>query len=210
VFHNHFQNYFLLPSFRVFQREVFLPQTISPTFASGGNPLFSMIPISLEELSPLLGGGSSVKSAAVTLLLDRCMMTFSLNHLISNLPANIIVLHQVASHEKNKRKLAKRVLRALVELLPGTTDQVNRYAMATLCQLIADHDKRKLKICEYGIVPKACWLLLQDPKRHTDCKYWCIMLLHHLSLTELATNYLIEHRVVHVLAQMVYRHTDCM
>ena len=115
-----------------------------------------------------------------------------------------IALHQLSQHETNKSILVKRkVLKILAKSLKFETDEItNRHSVACLYQLVADHDKRKAKLCGYNVVEHLTRLLGEYPDRYNDLKYWIVCLLHQLCLTESVTNYLIDAKVIYLMVEV--------
>ncbi|KAJ3352612.1 hypothetical protein HDU91_005985, partial [Kappamyces sp. JEL0680] len=123
-----------------------------------------------------------------------------------------IALHQLTNQgsdagltkEKNQSILVKRkVLKFLVRSLKTVQDETtNRYAVACIHHLVSGHDRRKVKICGYGVVEQLVRILLEQPQRYSDLKYWSIVLIHQLTSTEAVTNYLIENRVIFLLVDL--------
>jgi hypothetical protein len=98
----------------------------------------------------------------------------------------------------NKSILVKnKVLKKLARNLEISHPALNRFTLSTIHLLISDHEKRKIKICSYNIVPKLKMYLENfEPEKFSDLKYSCIMLIYQFSMVDATVKYLIEHKIV--------------
>lgn len=96
--------------------------------------------------------------------------------------------------------MKRKVLKILTRSFKIEKDEItNRHAVATLYQLVVDHDRRKIKLCRYNAVEHLTRFIKENPDRYNDLKYWCVMLLHQLCLAESVTDYLIESKVIFLM-----------
>ncbi|KAJ3085450.1 hypothetical protein HK102_014157 [Quaeritorhiza haematococci] len=104
----------------------------------------------------------------------------------------VATLQQLTKHgkflqkEDNRSVLVKLgVLKILTRVLStDSPEATHRYAVVALFRLVSNNDRRKVKIVKYGALDPLINFLLVSPTHSSDLKYWSLLLVHQLSLTD--------------------------
>ncbi|KAG2186582.1 hypothetical protein INT44_002806 [Umbelopsis vinacea] len=109
--------------------------------------------------------------------------------------------------EANKKKLVDAgALDVLVGVLKRDEEDIpestHRSSAVALCDLIQSHDDRKIHILEIGVLDPLKRILTSETIRNNELKYWSLMVLHQVSLSEPFHRPLITNGFVAILAKM--------
>ncbi|KAJ3191602.1 hypothetical protein HK101_007565 [Irineochytrium annulatum] len=116
----------------------------------------------------------------------------------------IATIQQLTKTDENRPLLYRwGVLQLLVHIIcTKNTESTYRHAVVSLYRLVSNKDKRKLKIVRYGVLRPLITFLSDSPTHSNDLKYWTLLLVHQLSLTETLHKSLVRHGFIALLAKM--------
>ncbi|KAI8804237.1 armadillo-type protein [Cladochytrium replicatum] len=152
-----------------------------------------------------------LQESAIRLLLDRAMSDEHLPDILRACKSSnedlqkmaVATVQQMTKHEDNRRPLVRAgVLKILTQVISSKNEASRRYAIVALYRLVSSHDKRKVKIVQYGVLDPLLGFLLSSPSHSNDIKYWSLLLIHQFCLTEKLHSLLIERDIVPTLGLM--------
>jgi hypothetical protein len=170
--------------------------------------------IDLKDLETLIKSNiSDIKAIAVDIVLDRAMSSEHLHFMLNSIQNGniekreeaLIAIQLLSQNFRNRSILVRqKALKIIVRALKiPSSDQAHKHAVVALFHLVQDNDKRRVKLCSYNIVTILYHFLRTNPKRNSDLKYWCILLLHQLALTDALLDHLIEKGLMFVFVDMI-------
>ncbi|KAI8091717.1 hypothetical protein BDF21DRAFT_410072 [Thamnidium elegans] len=117
-------------------------------------------------------------------------------------------LQLLTRKENNKAALLEAgALGVLVDALkctdPEMKEVTQRYVAVAICDLIQGSDLNKYSILELGVLDPIKRILTSDEIRNNELKYWTLMILYQISLSDPLPKALIENGFVSLLARMV-------
>ncbi|KAM3582119.1 hypothetical protein VKS41_005548 [Umbelopsis sp. WA50703] len=136
-------------------------------------------------------------------VIQACRLTETVEYQIKGISA----LQLLSRTEANKKKLVDAgALDVLVDMLKSVDKDIpeatHRSAAVALCDLIQSHDDRKIHILETGVLDPLKRILTSETLRNNELKYWSLMVLHQVSLSEPFHRPLITNGFVAILAKM--------
>jgi len=173
--------------------------------------------ISLQALSELTKASNvSLRDSAMKILLDRAISDDFLPDIIKACKTDldndiqkkaICTIQQLAKQEENRQILVKHgILKILTELLANKKKNHLRLSVVTsIFHIIQENDDNKRAIVNYGILDSIFKILSSTPNCNNDLKYWTLLILHQLSLTEELHNKMVEKGFIKLLAQLARR-----
>lgn len=173
--------------------------------------------ISLQALSELTKASNvSLRDSAMKILLDRAISDDFLPDIIRACKTDldndiqkkaICTIQQLAKQEENRPILVKHgILKILTELLANKKKNHLRLSVVTsIFHIIQENDDNKRAIVNYGILDSIFKILSSTPNCNNDLKYWTLLILHQLSLTEELHNKMVEKGFIKLLAQLARR-----
>jgi hypothetical protein len=173
--------------------------------------------ISLQALSELTKASNvSLKDSAMKILLDRAISDDFLPDIIKACKTDldndiqkkaICTIQQLAKQEENRPILVKHgILKILTELLANKKKSHLRLSVVTsIFHIIQENDDNKKAIVNYGILDSIFKILSSTPNCNNDLKYWTLLILHQLSLTEELHGKMVEKGFIKLLAQLARR-----
>ncbi|XJO78651.1 hypothetical protein BDV3_003058 [Batrachochytrium dendrobatidis] len=170
--------------------------------------------LSLEALAELSRSGNLLlQDSASQILLDRAMSGEHLPYILKActlqhdpimLRMGIHAVQQLAQDEENRPVLIRmKALKILVRSLNfQTNDDTRRYAISAIFSLITNDERSKHKIVQYGVLGPLTHFLSATPKLNSDLKYWALLLLHQISISEDMHFIMVKHNVIELLARV--------
>ncbi|KAJ2996320.1 hypothetical protein HDV02_006641 [Globomyces sp. JEL0801] len=189
--------------------------------------------ISLEDLSSLLKSqtinmkkryNATANASALKIIVDRALSGKHLRYILDavqsdnesrKLKALVVVKHLSQNGilylmvlnftDRNKTILVNmKTLKILVKALKSDMpEELQKTAVASIYQLILENDNRKAKAASYGLIEVLCSFLNNRPARYSDLKYWSILVLHQLCVTDKLFEQLFDNKVIFILADML-------
>ncbi|KAJ3126866.1 hypothetical protein HK098_007070, partial [Nowakowskiella sp. JEL0407] len=127
----------------------------------------------------------------------------------------VATIQQLTKYDENKRLLLKSgVLRILCNILKSQVHETtHRYAIIAVFRLVSNDGMelmnqclnihiRKDKVVSYGILVPLCGFISASVSLSNDLKYWSLLLIHQLSLTESLHEALIDKGMVPILGNL--------
>ncbi|KAI8329366.1 hypothetical protein EDC96DRAFT_529431 [Choanephora cucurbitarum] len=116
-------------------------------------------------------------------------------------------LQLLTRKENNKTALLEAgALSVLVDALkctdPEMKEVTQRYVAVAICDLIQGNDINKQLTLELGVLEPIKRILSSDQIRNNELKYWTLMILYQISLSEPLPRVLIDYGFVSLLAKM--------
>ncbi|ORX41985.1 ARM repeat-containing protein [Piromyces finnis] len=173
--------------------------------------------ISLQALSELTKASNvSLRDSAMKILLDRAISDDFLPDIIKACKTDldndiqkkaICTVQQLSKQEENRPILVKHgILKILTELLANKKKNYLRLSVVTsIFHIIQENDDNKRAIVNYGILDSIYRILSSTPNCNNDLKYWTLLILHQLSLTEELHNKMVDRGFIKLLAQLARR-----
>ncbi|KAL0073218.1 armadillo-type protein [Phycomyces blakesleeanus] len=161
-------------------------------------------------------GDVNVKSSAVKIILERAMSDAYLPIIISacrnDQPVEdrsnaLTTLQLLTRRERNKPGLlAAGALDVLVEALrctePDMKETTKRYVAVAICDLIQGNDANKYAIIDLGVLDPVKTILTSTDIRNNELKYWTLMILYQISLSDPFPKVLIRSGFIGLIAKM--------
>ncbi|KAI9480390.1 MAG: hypothetical protein EXX96DRAFT_562409 [Benjaminiella poitrasii] len=173
--------------------------------------------IRLKSLAYLTQSNNvNIRSSSVKIILERAMSPTYLPKIIAacnkDQPIEIRTkalpaLQLLTRKENNKAVLiAEDALEVLVDALkctdPSMEEVTQRYAAVAICDLIQGSDINKYRILELGVLESIKRILTSEEIRNNELKYWTLMILYQISLSDPLPKVLTETGFVRLLARM--------
>ncbi|CEG74833.1 hypothetical protein RMATCC62417_09971 [Rhizopus microsporus] len=173
--------------------------------------------INLDSLAYLMQSpNANIQSSAAKIILERAMSATHLPKIIAacadDQPMDIrskslYSLQLLTRKEGNKAALLQAgALNVLVDALkctdPDMKEVTQRYVAVAICDLIQGSDINKYKILELGILEPIKRILTSKSIRNNELKYWTLMILYQISLSDPLPHVLIDNGFVSLLAKM--------
>ncbi|KAI7904924.1 uncharacterized protein BX663DRAFT_501050 [Cokeromyces recurvatus] len=173
--------------------------------------------IRLKSLAYLTQSNNvNIQSSSVKIILERAMSPTYLPKIITacskDQPIEIRskalpALQLLTRKENNKAVLiAEGALEVLVDALkctdPNMKEVTKRYAAVAVCDLIQGSDINKYRILELGILESIKQILTSEEIRNNELKYWTLMILYQISLSDPLPKVLTENEFVSLIARM--------
>ncbi|KAI9328201.1 hypothetical protein DFJ73DRAFT_862136 [Zopfochytrium polystomum] len=116
----------------------------------------------------------------------------------------ISTIQQLSKNEANRSLLVRwGVLKMLAHVLVmPNTETTYRNAVVTLYRLISNKARRKRVAVKLGVLNPLMRFLTSYPTHSNDLKYWSLLLVHQLSLSESLHPILLEKGLIPILGQM--------
>ncbi|KAI8370486.1 uncharacterized protein BYT42DRAFT_582594 [Radiomyces spectabilis] len=158
----------------------------------------------------------NIQNSAVKIVFERAMSEEYLPSIIEACKKEqpiesrskaLAVLQLLTRRDQNKTALLSAgALPVLVDALkstePGMAEITQRYVAVAICDLIQGSDLNKHFIIEMGILDAVKRILTSTTIRNNELKYWTLMVLYQISLTDPFPKILISGGFVKVLAKM--------
>ncbi|KAG2206826.1 hypothetical protein INT47_007582, partial [Mucor saturninus] len=158
----------------------------------------------------------NIQSSSIKIILERAMSGMYLPKIIAACDKNQSIeikskalpsLQLLTRKENNKAALLEAgALGVLVDALkctdPDMKEVTQRYVAVAICDLIQGSDINKYCILELGVLDPIKRILTSDEIRNNELKYWTLMILYQISLSDPLPKVLIENGFVSLLARM--------
>ncbi|KAI8083959.1 uncharacterized protein B0P05DRAFT_535605 [Gilbertella persicaria] len=158
----------------------------------------------------------NIQSSSIKIILERAMSAHYLPKIIDacdkHQPIDIRSkalpsLQLLTRKENNKTALLEAgALGVLVDALkctdPDMKEVTQRYVAVAICDLIQGSDINKQCILELGVLEPIKRILSSEEIRNNELKYWTLMILYQISLSDPLPRVLIDHGFVSLLAKM--------
>jgi hypothetical protein len=66
----------------------------------------------------------------------------------------------------------------------GMEEPSTRQAIIAIYRLVSNDDKRKASVVRYGLLDRLICFLKENPSHNNDSKYWSLLIVHQLCLSE--------------------------
>ncbi|CAO3652222.1 unnamed protein product [Mucor fragilis] len=158
----------------------------------------------------------NIQSSSIKIILERAMSATYLPKIIAACDKDQPIetkskalpsLQLLTRKENNKATLLEAgALGVLVDALkctdPAMKEVTQRYVAVAICDLIQGSDINKYCILELGVLDPIKRILTSDDIRNNELKYWTLMILYQISLSDPLPKVLIENGFVSLLARM--------
>lgn len=158
----------------------------------------------------------NIQSSSTKIILERAMSGTYLPKLIAacekdqpiEIRSKALPSLQLLTRKENN-KIALLEAGALVVLVdalkctdPDMKEVTQRYVAVAICDLIQGNDIHKYCILDLGVLDPIKRILTSDEIRNNELKYWTLMILYQISLSDPLPKVLIENGFVSLLARM--------
>ncbi|KAI9019287.1 armadillo-type protein [Phycomyces nitens] len=161
-------------------------------------------------------GDVNVKSSAVKIILERAMsdayLPIIINACRNDQPVEdrsnaLTTLQLLTRRERNKPGLlGAGALNVLVEALkctePDMKETTKRYVAVAICDLIQGNDINKYAVIDLGVLDPVKTILTSTDIRNNELKYWTLMILYQVSLSDPFPKVLIRNGFIGLIAKM--------
>ncbi|EGF77219.1 hypothetical protein BATDEDRAFT_27890 [Batrachochytrium dendrobatidis JAM81] len=157
--------------------------------------------LSLEALAELSRSGNLLLQDSLLSQCSSASITAAEFNIIYS--ASQILLDRAMSEENRPVLIRMKALKILVRSLNfQTNDDTRRYAISAIFSLITNDERSKHKIVQYGVLGPLTHFLSATPKLNSDLKYWALLLLHQISISEDMHFIMVKHNVIELLARV--------
>ncbi|KAI9302216.1 hypothetical protein BJ944DRAFT_290330 [Cunninghamella echinulata] len=173
--------------------------------------------IPLKSLAYLIqSNNASIQNNSVEIIIGRAMSKETLSYIITTcqkdqpieLRSKALTALQLLTQKKKHRPtlLEQGALGVLVEALASNEEEMKeitqRNVAMAICDLIQENDINKYCVIEMGILDSIQRILTSTTIKNNELKYWTLMILHQISLSEPFPKVLVHQGFVGLLAKM--------
>ncbi|KAI8371916.1 hypothetical protein BD560DRAFT_395831 [Blakeslea trispora] len=158
----------------------------------------------------------NIQSSSTKIILERAMSATYLPKVIASCDKSqsietrskaLPALQLLTRKENNKTALLEAgALSVLVDALkctdPEMKEVTQRYVAVAICDLIQGNDANKQRTVDLGVLDPIKRILSSDQIRNNELKYWTLMILYQISLSEPLPRVLVDYGFVCLLAKM--------
>ncbi|KAI8639010.1 hypothetical protein BD408DRAFT_485133 [Parasitella parasitica] len=158
----------------------------------------------------------NIQSSSIKIILERAMSATYLPKIIAacdkgqpiEIKSKALPSLQLLTRKENNKTtlLEAGALNVLVDALkcqdPAMKEVTQRYVAVAICDLIQGSDANKYCILELGVLDPIKRILTSDDIRNNELKYWTLMILYQISLSDPLPKVLIQKGFVRLLARM--------